>query len=101
MTQYSKVEGNVSALPEFKITDWPIAGYVRNCTFHRMFLVPGDIYVDSLFNQPENLVWINPGIYDVYDIDMPDLVKVDTIEAREGITIDLRYTGAGNKRKCP
>jgi len=103
LTQYSKVEGNLGTLPEFKITDWPIAGYVRNCTNHQMLLIPGDIYVDSVLRDPENLVWVYPGHYQVYDINMPDPFEVEVaeIDMREGLTIDIGEDGAGDHRKCP
>ena len=100
MTKYSKVEGDVSALPEFKVTDWPIAGYVRNCTHHQMYLYPGEIYIDSSYGDPENLVWVYPGHYHVYDIDMPDPVDIGEIDTREGVTIDIKEDGAGERRKC-
>ncbi len=101
MTQYSQIEGDISALPELTVTDWPQPGYVRNCSLHRMVLEPGNIYVESLLGEPENLAWVYPGFYDVYDIDMPDPVEVDSIEIREGITVDILYNGAGVKHKCP
>src|SRR5687767_13562837 len=31
-TQYSKVNGEVQALPGFTPTDWPLSAYLRNCT---------------------------------------------------------------------
>jgi hypothetical protein len=101
MTEYSQVAGDVGALPEFKVTDWPIAGYVRNCMYHRMFLEPGDIYVESRYREPENLVWINPGHYIVYDVDMPDVMQIGELDMREGIVVDITEDGTGERRKCP
>lgn len=100
-TQFSKIEGDLSALPEFKITDWPVAGYVRNCTNHGIVLEPGEIYIDSVLRDPENLVWVYPGHYKVYDVDTPEVVELESIETREGLTIDVHEDGAGDYRKCP
>jgi hypothetical protein len=104
MTEYSKVEGDAGALPQFKITDWPLPSYVRNCSKHRLFLVPGNIYVESVFGEPENLVWVYPGRYRVFDIDIDTTasipVELDSIDTREGVTVDIRYDGTGERRKC-
>ncbi len=100
-TKYSKVEGDLSALPEFKIKDWPIAGYVRNCTNHGILLTPGEIYIEAVFRKPENVVWVYPGHYQVYDIDTPDIVQLESIDTREGLTVDIGEDGAGDRRKCP
>jgi hypothetical protein len=99
-TEYSKVEGNVDALPEFKITDWPLPSYVRNCTHHKIVLYPGEIYIDSEVFEPENVAWVYPGHYYVFDIDMPDPVRLESIVTSEGKTVDVRIDGADERRKC-
>jgi len=100
MTQYSNVEGDLSALPQFKIVDWPIPGYVRNCTDHLIVLYPGEIFIESGVFKPENLAWVYPGHYHVFDVDMPDPVELDSVDTREGLTVDIRKDGAGERRKC-
>lgn len=100
MTEYTQVEGNIGLLPEFKITDWPQPSYVRNCTNHQLILYPGAIYVEGKPFAPQNEVWVYPGYYRVFDLDMPDPVELDEIITSEGTTIDIRYDGAGERRKC-
>jgi hypothetical protein len=101
-TEYSKVEGDVASLPQFKVTDWPVPSYVENCTLHKIYITPGNIYIDSAIFEPENLAWVYPGHYHVFDIDMPgDPVELDPIETKEGATIIIHEDGAGEYRKCP
>jgi len=100
-TGYSVVNGNVAELPEIQTTDWPVASYLRNCTYHQMIVKPGDIILPSLGNSPENEVWIYPGVYKVYDLDVPGEPEVLAVEMQEGISIDIREDGNGEKRKCP
>ncbi|GAB4546980.1 MAG: hypothetical protein Fur002_22560 [Anaerolineales bacterium] len=98
-TQYSQVDGDLNAAPQVSVTDFPQAAYLRNCTHHRMYILPGDFYLESSYSV-ENLIWLYPGHYVVYDMDMPDLVEVAEVDMREGATIDVRVDGAGEKRKC-
>ena len=66
-----------------------------------MIVKPGDIILPSLGNSPENEVWIYPGVYKVYDLDVPGEPEVLAVEMQEGISIDIREDGNGEKRKCP
>jgi len=98
-TQYSQVDGDLNAAPQVSVTDFPQAAYLRNCTHHRMYILPGDFYLESSYSV-ENIIWLYPGHYVVYDMDMPDLVEVAEVDMREGATVDIRVDGAGEKRKC-
>jgi len=100
MTKYSSISGDLSAIPAIQVTDWPVAAYLRNCSFHRMLVMPGGTVIPSLLQYPENEVWIYPGSYTVFDYDMPDTPEVMRVEIREGYDIEILYNGAGEKHKC-
>jgi len=100
-TKYSKVGGDLSSLPNFTPTYWPVAAYLRNCTYHRMYIVPGGIRLPSRDEYPENEIWLYPGIYTVYDIDMPDEPAVLEVDIREGLEVEIQVDGSGDQRGCP
>jgi hypothetical protein len=100
-TRYSSVDGDVSTLSVIQPEIWPEPAYVRNCTFHQMFIQPGEILLPSLLEEPENEVWVYPGVYTVYDIDHPDEPDVKDIQIREGIEVEIQVDGNGDKHKCP
>ncbi|MCJ7434230.1 MAG: SH3 domain-containing protein [Anaerolineales bacterium] len=101
-TDHTVVNGNVRDLPEFMTVDWPVASYLRNCTHHQMIIKPGDTIIPSLYGAPGNEVWIFPGVYTVYDFDLPDQPEVmSSFDLREGLEIDIRTDGSGETRKCP
>jgi hypothetical protein len=100
-TKYSKVEGDISALPGFTTTEWPVPAYLRNCTHHQMFIMPGEITLVSSFGVPENEIWLYPGTYTVYDLDLPDLPEVLSFDIREGQEIEIKVDGTGERRICP
>ncbi len=100
LTDYSSVEGDLASLPGFTTTDWPIIAYLRNCTHHQMFIMPGEITLLSSYAAPENEIWLNPGHYTVYDLDMPDLPEVKSFDIREGQIIEVVDDGTGEHRRC-
>ncbi len=100
-TQFSAVSGDVMSLPEITKVDPPIAAYFRNCSNHKMIVEPGDTVLASVSGYPDNIVWINPGVYTVYDYDLPKQPEVLNAELREGLTIDILVDGIGEQRKCP
>jgi hypothetical protein len=100
LTSYSSVEGDLAALPGFTVDDWPVIAYLRNCTHHEMFIMPGEITLPSSFGAPENEIWLNPGHYTVYDLEVPDLPEVKSFDIREGQEIEIIDDGAGEHRKC-
>jgi hypothetical protein len=100
-TQYSKVEGEIKDLPEFTPTEWPIAAYLRNCTYHQMYVEPSEIVIPSSLEYPDNEIWIYPGTYKIYDIEVPGDPEIDQITVKEGSNIEILYDGLGDHRKCP
>lgn len=100
LTNYSSVDGDLASLPGFTPTDWPIIAYLRNCTHHEMFIMPGEITLPSSFGYPENEIWLNPGHYTVYDLNVPDLPEVKSFDIREGQEIEIIDDGSGEHRKC-
>lgn len=100
-TVFSSVSGNFMDMPEIQPTDWPVASYIRNCTYHQMLVEPGDTTLASLLNSPDNEIWIYPGIHHVYDTEVDGQPEVLTVDLREGMRVDVRVDGNGDHRKCP
>ena len=100
-TKYSQIDGDIKTLPELAPTEWPVAAYLRNCTHHQMYVLPAEVVLLSSYNQPENMVWLYPGTYTVYDLEVSGEPEVTTVEIREGITVEIQDDGTGEHRKCP
>jgi len=100
-TAYSRVEGDLNALPDFTTRIWPIPAYLRNCTHHQMYILPNEIVLPSSFGYPENEIWLYPGSYTVQDLDVPGQPEVMQVDIREGLTVDIHDDGLGEHRKCP
>jgi hypothetical protein len=62
--------------------------------------MPGEITLPSSYQEPENEIWLNPGHYTVYDLEVPDLPEVKSFDIREGQEIEIIDDGAGEHRKC-
>jgi hypothetical protein len=100
-TQYSQINGEIKYLPEYTPAEWPVAAYLRNCTYHQMYVMPSEIVIPSYLQYPDNEIWVYPGSYTVYDIDVPGDPEVDQIAVKEGSDIEIHYDGLGGHRKCP
>jgi hypothetical protein len=100
-TQYSQIDGEVKDLPEYTPTEWPVAAYLRNCTYHRMYVSPFETIVPSYLQRPENEIWIYPGTYKIFDIDVPGDPEAGEIVVKEGSDIEIIYDGLGERRICP
>jgi hypothetical protein len=100
-TTYSRVTGDLKTLPEFTPTNWPVPAYLRNCTHHQMYILPGEIILPSSFGSPDNEVWLYPGSYTVQDLDVSGEPEVLQVNIREGLTVDIHDDGLGEHRKCP
>ena len=100
-TEYSSLEGELSSVPDFTFTDWPVPAYLYNCSEHDMYVMPGEIVLTSYFTHPNNQVWLNPGTYTVYDYVMPGRPEVKKVEMREGMDQAILYDGTGTRHKCP
>ncbi|MCC7118113.1 MAG: SH3 domain-containing protein [Anaerolineales bacterium] len=101
LTKYSQLTGDLDSVPGFTTQDWPIMAYLRNCTHHQMYIMPGEIILPSSYAIPENEISINPGHYFVYDLDLPTLPEVKEFEIREGQEIEIVDDGSGEHRLCP
>ncbi|MBI3161660.1 MAG: SH3 domain-containing protein [Chloroflexi bacterium] len=99
-TKYSKVDGDLASLPQFTITDWPVPAYLRNCSLHQMYVMPAEVLVPPASAFPNNEVWLYPGSYVVYDIDVPGEPEVLQFEMREGKVVEILDDGNGEHRKC-
>ena len=88
-------------MPEILPTGWPVPAYLRNCTYDQMIVEPGDTTLPSVNNNPDNEVWIYPGIHNVFDTDVDGQPEVLTVDLKEGMTVDVRVDGNGDHRKCP
>ena len=99
-TQYSLIEGDLKAVPEQMPTEWPVPAYVRNCTYHQLYVMPAEVVISPILNSPDNEIRINPGSYTVYDINVSGDPLVAEIEIKEGSNIDLIKDGLGNQHKC-
>jgi hypothetical protein len=100
-SEFASVEGDFNSVPDFTPTDWPVPGYLLNCTHHDMYIMPGEIIIPASFGDPANEVWLYPGFYTVQDISIDSYPKVQDVEMREGVDVEIRVDGAGEGRKCP
>ena len=100
-TQYSQVDGDIQSLPELAPTEWPVPAYLRNCTRHQMYILPAEIVLPSSLEQPENMIWLNPGTYTAYDMDIAGEPEAATVVLSEGSIVEILYDGTGEHRKCP
>ena len=101
LTSYSQVEGDLSSLPGFTFTEWPVPAYLINCMDHNMYVMPGRIILPSVLASPENQIWLYPGSYVIYDYDLPGRPAAQSVDIREGETAHIVYDGSGNHRnKC-
>ncbi len=100
-TPYSQIEGEIKDLPEYTPTEWPVSAYLRNCTYHQMYVVPVEAVIPSYLQHPENEIWIYPGTYKVFDIDVPGDPEVGEFVVKEGSDIEIIYDGLGERRICP
>jgi hypothetical protein len=66
-----------------------------------MYVMPLEVVIPSSYEFPENEIWIYPGIYKVYDIDVSGDPLAKEISVREGIEIEINTDGSGEKRQCP
>lgn len=75
--------------------------FLRNCTFHPMKILPGEVILREQFDAPKNRLQMNPGTYEAYDMNQEGNPRVLTVELREGHTKDIVTDGLGNTYSCP
>ena len=102
-TPYSKIDGDLSQLPDFTFTEWPAPAYIKNCTEHDMLIGPNEIYLYSLWTNSKylNEEQFDPGVYEVYDLFVPGEPLVQTIDLQEGETFYITLNGLGVEHHCP
>ncbi len=99
-TRFIALNGDIMQLPEVSPTGWPLLASLRNCTQHQMEAHPGGILIPAVADFPANDVPINPGVYTIHDIAVDGSPEVMQVELREGMHIDIRTDGDGNRKKC-
>jgi len=97
-TEYTTVTGDVPSLP-FMTEEPAEPAFIRNCTKHLMLVMPVEVQLLNKFNGPYNEERFDPGIYQVYDLEGSGK-DYETVDLREGITVDIRFDGNGEKSKC-
>lgn len=102
-TPFTKITGELSSLPSFLFTEWPVPAYIKNCTEHDMFIAPINEYLYSLYTNAEykNEIQVNPGLYVAYDMFYPDEPEAQRFEVQEGMTAYITWNGRGEGHKCP
>ncbi len=100
-THFIALSNDIMQLPEVAPAVWPVLASLRNCTEHAMEADPGGIPLPALSDFPDNDVPINPGVYAVHDTAVDGSPEVIQVEVREGMHIDIRTDGDGNRHKCP
>lgn len=100
-SEFANLEGDFNSVPDFTPTVWPVPGYLLNCTHHDMYIMPGEIIIPASFGDPANEAWLYPGFYTVQDISVLGDPKVQDVEMREGVDVEVHVDGLGEHRKCP
>jgi len=100
-TSFSRIEGSLDALPQLSPAEWPLPAYLRNCTHHRMYIMPEEAILPSALEKPDNEIWVYPGVHQVYDIEVPGDPEVLEVTVKEGDLIEIHEDGLGEWRKCP
>lgn len=98
-TVYSTVNGDVSSLP-FVEAKPAAAAFIRNCTKHKLWILPADVELLDKFNEPYNEERFDVGAYQVYDLENPDGKVIQDVTLSEGKTVDITKDWAGEKSKC-
>ena len=99
-TQYSLVQGDVSAL-EVKPVDPAVPAYIRNCTYHPMLIQPGNVLLQPQTDSKNNKKQFPPGSYAAYDQSAEGKPKILSISLKEGVSVDIKKDGLKNSYTCP
>ena len=98
-TQYTKIEGDLGNLPFLEVEPASPA-FIRNCTTHKMLVMPVEVTLLTRFNEPYNEEQFGVGLYQVYDLENPDAAPVLEVSLSEGKRVDIIYDWTGEKTKC-
>lgn len=99
-TEYAVVEGEIKTLPLMEDVDPPDPAYLRNCTKHRILVLPADVELLNKYNEPDNQTHLNVLTYQLYDLDVAGMPRLEDVSLVEGKRVDIRYDGNGDKSKC-
>ena len=98
-TKYSDIDGDVSSLPFVK-TEPARAAFIRNCTKHKLWVLPADVYLLSKFDEPYNEERFDVGVHQVYDLEDPHGEMLIDVSLMEGKRVDIKIDWEGEKSKC-
>jgi hypothetical protein len=101
MSEFTQVTGIVAGLPEIDPQEWPDLAWLRNCTFHELWIAPIGLAVPPAYEFPNNELRLDPGTYTITDADVDGYPEILKVEIREGKTIEVLIDGLGEKKKCP
>lgn len=103
LTPFTQIEGDLSQVEAFTFTDWPLPAYIKNCTEHDLLVNPGELDLYSLWTNSvyRNEIRVDPGVYQVYDLFVPDEPLIETVDVLEGETIYITVNGLGVEHHCP
>ncbi len=101
MSEFTRVQGEVGALPEVEPQEWPALAALRNCTLHELWIDPAGVALPPVYEFPYNELRLNPGTYAILDVDVDGYPEILKAELREGMTIEVLIDGLGEKKKCP
>ncbi len=98
---FSRLNGYVLDLPLITKVEWPFGAYLVNCTSHQVIAEPGDTLVPAVSAAPANRVWFTPGLYTVYDMDVPGRPAITQVKLWSHTAVNLTKDGSGQKYTCP
>jgi len=101
LTDYSIVSGNVLDLSRIDVVEWPVGSYLLNCTTHQMVVEPGDKTLQRVSDSPKNRVWLSPGLYTVYDLDVSGHPQVKNLSLPSHTEVKIIKDGDGQRSECP
>lgn len=103
LTPFSQIEGDLKEVPTFTFTEWPEPAYIKNCTEHDLIILPDELYLYSLWTNGNylNVVQVDPGVYEIQDVTLPDAPVYDEIDIREGETYYITVNGLDEYHNCP
>jgi hypothetical protein len=81
--------------------EWPVGSYLRNCTSHRLIVEPGGKILPPVEQAPDNRVWFHPGLYHIYDLDLPGRPEVTGVQLGPHTEVGIVEDGSNQRGVCP